>query len=115
MPTASAEANGTANATAACHEAARSSALAAVCVPASTVGVADEPIVNRQAQHKSSNTSSSYRERRFQHLAALVGSKAKITLEVEVEVPDGVPDGIIRTVTENCRTLKFTAHGFEEE
>jgi hypothetical protein len=28
---------------------------------------------------------------------------------------DGVPDQIVRTVTENCRTLKFKSHGFEKE
>jgi hypothetical protein len=29
-------------------------------------------------------------------------------------VPDGVPEKVVRTVTENSRTLKFTEHGFEE-
>ncbi len=49
-----------------------------------------------------------------QHLALLEGANVRITLEIEAEVPDGVPDGVIRTVTENCRTLKFRAQGFEE-
>ena len=44
-----------------------------------------------------------------------MGAKARITLEIEVEVPSGVPDKVIRDVTENCRTLKFVSHGFEEE
>ena len=30
-------------------------------------------------------------------------------------VPDGVPDNVVRTVTENCRTLKFNHQGFETE
>jgi hypothetical protein len=28
---------------------------------------------------------------------------------------NGVPDNVVRIVTENGRTLKFTTHGFEEE
>jgi hypothetical protein len=37
------------------------------------------------------------------------------TLEIEATVPDGVPENVVRTVTENSRTLKFTSHGFEKE
>jgi hypothetical protein len=50
-----------------------------------------------------------------QHLSSLVGSKVELTLEIKAEVPDGVPDNVVRTVTENCRTLKFKTHGFEEK
>jgi hypothetical protein len=49
------------------------------------------------------------------HLAGLVGSQVTVTLEVEAEVPSGVPDSVVRTVTENSRTLKFTSQGFEVE
>jgi hypothetical protein len=49
------------------------------------------------------------------HLAGLVGSNVKVTLEIEAEIPTGVPDHVVRTVTENCRTLKFDSHGFEKE
>lgn len=49
-----------------------------------------------------------------QHLSGLVGSEVEVTLEIHADVPDGVPDHIVRTVTENCRTLKFKDHGFEE-
>jgi hypothetical protein len=49
------------------------------------------------------------------HLSGLVGAKVKVTLEVEAEIPSGVPDHIVRTVTENSRTLKFTSQGFERE
>jgi hypothetical protein len=49
------------------------------------------------------------------HLVGLVGSQVRVTLEVEAEVPSGVPDSIVRTVTENSRTLKFTSQGFEAE
>jgi predicted AAA+ superfamily ATPase len=49
------------------------------------------------------------------HLAGLVGAKVKVTLEIEAEVPAGVPENVVRTVTENSRTLKFETHGFETE
>jgi predicted AAA+ superfamily ATPase len=49
------------------------------------------------------------------HLGGLVGSQVKVTLEIEVEVPSGVPENVVRTVTENSRTLKFDTHGFENE
>lgn len=49
------------------------------------------------------------------HLAGIVGSKVTITLEIEAEMPGGVPENIVRTVTENSRTLRFTSQGFELE
>ncbi|MGH8675599.1 MAG: hypothetical protein ACREVG_14975, partial [Burkholderiales bacterium] len=49
------------------------------------------------------------------HLAGLVGAKVKVTLEIEAEIPDGAPDQVVRTVTENSRTLKFTSQGFETD
>ena len=49
------------------------------------------------------------------HLAGLVGSNVRVTLEIEAETLTGVPDHVVRTVTENARTLKFTSHGFESE
>ena len=49
------------------------------------------------------------------HLTALVGSEVKVTLEIEAQVPSGVPEATVRTVTENSRTLKFDTQGFEKE
>ena len=49
------------------------------------------------------------------HLAGLVGSTVRVTLEIDAEIPDGAPEQVVRTVTENSRTLKFTSGGFEEE
>jgi hypothetical protein len=45
------------------------------------------------------------------HLARLVGSSDRVTLEIEA----GAPEQVVRAVTENSRTLKFTSHGFEQE
>lgn len=49
------------------------------------------------------------------HLAGLMGSNVTVTLEIEANVPDGVPDTVVRTVTENSSTLKVSSHGFEKE
>lgn len=49
------------------------------------------------------------------HLAGLVGATVQVTLEIEARFPDGAPDNVVRIVTENSRTLKFTTHGFESE
>jgi hypothetical protein len=49
------------------------------------------------------------------HLAGLVGTRVTVTIEVEAEIPAGASDQVVRTVTENCRTLKFTSQGFEKE
>ena len=43
------------------------------------------------------------------HLAGLIGADVTVTLEIDATVPDGVPDQVVRTVTENGRTLKFTS------
>lgn len=49
------------------------------------------------------------------HLAGLVGARLKVTMYIEAEIPSGAPDDVVRTVTENSRTLRFTDHGFERE
>jgi len=51
----------------------------------------------------------------LQHLSSLVGAEVEINLELQINVPDGVPENVIRTVTENCRVLKFTNHEFEQQ
>jgi hypothetical protein len=48
------------------------------------------------------------------HLSGLVNSNVTVTLEISADVPGGVPEKVVRTVTENCRTLKFQNQGFEE-
>ena len=49
------------------------------------------------------------------HLAGLVGSTVRVTLEIDVRIPEGAPQHVVRTVTENGQTLRFTTHGFEEQ
>ena len=49
------------------------------------------------------------------HLAGLVGANVTVTLEIEAEIPDGAPEQVVRTVTENSNTLRFTNQAFERE
>jgi hypothetical protein len=50
----------------------------------------------------------------IQHLTSIVGADVTLTLELAAHSPDGFSDYTIRTVSENCRTLKFSTFGFEE-
>jgi hypothetical protein len=38
-----------------------------------------------------------------------------VTLEIAADLPNSADPDTIRTVTENCRTLKFDSSGFERE
>jgi hypothetical protein len=51
----------------------------------------------------------------LQHLSSLTNAKVRVTLEIEAQMPDGAPEHVIRTVSENCRSLKFRSQAFEEE
>jgi predicted AAA+ superfamily ATPase len=48
------------------------------------------------------------------HLVSQVGAEVTVTIEIEAKLPQGASDQLVRTVTENSRTLKFTSHGFEK-
>jgi len=48
------------------------------------------------------------------HLTSQVGAKALILIEIDIEVPNGIPEDKMRIINENCNTLKFKGHGFEE-
>lgn len=47
------------------------------------------------------------------HLSGLVGAKVTITLEIQVEVEDGIPEDKVRIVKENADTLKFKSVEFD--
>ena len=49
------------------------------------------------------------------HLSIQAGAKVTVTLEIEAELPSGAGDSLVRTVTENARTLHFSNQGFERE
>jgi hypothetical protein len=44
-----------------------------------------------------------------------VGARVIVTLEIEAELPVGVPEAVVRAVSANCRTLRSRSHGFEED
>lgn len=48
------------------------------------------------------------------HLMQVDGAKVEIKLLVEATMPDGTPFTTVRTVTENCKTLKVESFGFDE-
>lgn len=50
----------------------------------------------------------------IQHLKALKDSNVEINLEIRGIAPHGIPDDIIRTLSENCKTLKFKDWEFSE-
>jgi predicted AAA+ superfamily ATPase len=49
-----------------------------------------------------------------QHLNSLPGADVEIRVDIMAEIPEGVPDAVVRTVNENAFTLKFDDFGFEE-
>jgi len=50
-----------------------------------------------------------------EHLNRLAGADVRVRLEIEADVPGGVPAKTVMHVTENARTLRFEGFGFEEE
>jgi hypothetical protein len=50
----------------------------------------------------------------IQHLELENGAKVKVTMEIEADIPSGAGERTLRTVSENCRTLKFKQFSFEE-
>ncbi len=54
-------------------------------------------------------------ERAEDLLNAQTGANVEVTLEIEAHVPDGAPVHVVRTVMENCRTLKFASQELGED
>jgi hypothetical protein len=49
------------------------------------------------------------------NLAGFLGTDIEISVEIKATNPEGFPDYVSRTVTENARTLKLDSYGFETE
>jgi predicted AAA+ superfamily ATPase len=49
------------------------------------------------------------------HLVGLVGANVTVSLEIHADIRNGIPDNVIRIVTENSHQLRFLSHGFEIE
>ena len=50
----------------------------------------------------------------IQHLTSLDGCSVEISLEVNATASDGFPQPTVRTVSENCRTLRIDNFGFDK-
>lgn len=101
-----------------------------VCKPPTSVGLdvdwpeKPEPLVPRKPKrYHGSVTLDSTRavrdaseviEHVITHITGLPEANVKLTLEIEAEIPDGAPENVVRTVTENSRTLNFNDSGFED-
>jgi hypothetical protein len=48
------------------------------------------------------------------HLTTVDGSQVDISLEVNITAPNGIPSPVVRTVSENCQTLKVQSFGFDK-
>jgi hypothetical protein len=55
-----------------------------------------------------------YVEEIIQHLTSVDGANVTVSLEVHAEATDGFDKQTVRTVSENCRTLRVRDSGFEE-
>lgn len=51
----------------------------------------------------------------IEHLKSLKNSNVEISLEIIGTIPEGIPEDVVRTVSENCKTLKFTNWEFSKE
>ena len=50
-----------------------------------------------------------------QQFTTKVGSEVKITVEVQAQLPLALTKSMQRSVSENCKTLKFSSFDFETE
>ena len=50
-----------------------------------------------------------------QHLTALPRASVRLTLDIAADLPEGVPEHVERTVSENAKALKFRASEFTAE
>lgn len=47
------------------------------------------------------------------HLISVDNAQVELSLEVNVKAPEGISQQVVRTVSENCRTLKVRSFGFD--
>ena len=50
-----------------------------------------------------------------QHINALPGAEVELSVDITATVRDGMSETVRRVVDENCKTLRFRSHVFEEE
>ena len=47
------------------------------------------------------------------HITTVDGAQVEVTLEVNAKSTDGLTRQVVRTVSENCRTLRVQSFGFD--
>lgn len=57
---------------------------------------------------------STYVEEVIRHLMQVDGATVELKLDVDVVAPEGIPAATVRTVSENCKTLKIVDFGFDD-
>lgn len=65
----------------------------------------DNTRINRDVQR--------FVEEVINHLINTSGCEVEVTLEVNAVAPEGLPTPIVRTVMENCKTLKVKDFGVD--
>jgi len=65
--------------------------------------------------NKLGSTAGTISQEVLQHLNRLPGVEVTVILDIQANIPYGVPDDVARTIRENCGTLKFQANEFDEE
>lgn len=48
------------------------------------------------------------------HPAAIRDGRVRVTIDIDAEIPKGIPGDLRRVLNENSQTLNFKGHGFEE-
>jgi len=48
------------------------------------------------------------------HLTTVDDAQVEVTLELNVKSPNGLPKEVVRTISENCKTLHIKDYGFDE-
>lgn len=48
-------------------------------------------------------------------LQAVAGAQVRVALKIDAETPAAAPDAVVRSVTKNSRTLKFSDPGVEAQ
>lgn len=54
-----------------------------------------------------------YLDEVISHLSAVDNCDVELSLEVNAQADGGFPQGTVRTVSENCRTLRVNNFGFD--
>ncbi len=64
---------------------------------------------------KMGTEASTLMEEVVKHLTSLSKDGVTVTIEIQADIPGGVPADTMRAITENCHTLHFDSYDFEED